>query len=238
MKLRFLALMLSLLALSGITVTASETSEQQTDPPASLPSTMQPPGEDENAHIKTTPDGIRYSIKQDGTVRIEGCRTTAVKLQLPSSIDGKTVNEIAPAAFQKESGLIGIVIPDSITLIGERAFESCENLTSVILPDTLPLIPYRCFAECDSLRDVTLPTALEEIGERAFVGCTLLGRLEIPEDQPDEAGIGNGVHGFHGTGIHIKPGLSHQNLSGKGHILTVIPTVQHPVSIPVGICLT
>ncbi len=138
------------------------------------------PGEEHLMHIKVTKDGIRYSIREDGLVCIEGIQTTAVSLVIPAEIDGARVVEIAPAAFMHDAGIIGITLPDTLEVIGAQAFEGCPNLREVVLPRTLTRIPPRCFRDCKALAEINLPEALEAVDARAFYGCALLGTLEVP----------------------------------------------------------
>ncbi len=74
-----------------------------------------------------------------------------------------------------------VVVPDSVTEIGEGAFEKNSSLTTVILPDGLTKIGAEAFCECDSLKTVELPPRLEEIGGMAFYCCKGLRVLHVPE---------------------------------------------------------
>lgn len=131
-------------------------------------------------YIKVTSEGLKYSVKEDGTVRVEGCAIAAVRLVIPSEIDGRVVNEIAVSAFLGHGGIAEVILPESVETIGKRAFEGCENLLSVTLPAGLRSIPERCFANCMALQSVDLPSKLEQIGSEAFVQCVLLKRLVAP----------------------------------------------------------
>ena len=51
---------------------------------------------------------------------------------VPSTVDGKTYNAIYTAAFYKNSELVSITIPESITLIGENAFKDCDRLYEIV----------------------------------------------------------------------------------------------------------
>ena len=70
----------------------------------------------------------------------------------------------------------------NITSISANAFESNTNLTSIVLPDTLTSIGRRAFAECTNLKNVTFPKGLITVGTSAFYKCTALEQVDLPED--------------------------------------------------------
>lgn len=98
-----------------------------------------------------------------------------------------TVTEIGESAFQAaeegESGvdLKKITIPASVTKIGTSAFESCA-LTEVIFAEGSQLqeIGSNAFAYCTKLPKITLPDTLVSIGASAFCGASQLGEIQIP----------------------------------------------------------
>lgn len=55
-------------------------------------------------------------------------------LIIPAQIEGITVTTIAPNAFKNKYKIKEVVIPDSVTSIGESAFRGCSNLTNMTLP--------------------------------------------------------------------------------------------------------
>ncbi|MCD8205184.1 MAG: leucine-rich repeat domain-containing protein [Clostridia bacterium] len=61
------------------------------------------------------------------------------------------------------SHLHEIVIPSSVTYLGEGAFYRCDYLTSVEIYADIDTIPYGTFCSCMSLEDVTLPATIKEI---------------------------------------------------------------------------
>lgn len=49
-----------------------------------------------------------------------------------------------------------MVIPDSVTSIGDQAFYACTNLTSVAIPDNVTSIGKETFYGCNSLTNVVI----------------------------------------------------------------------------------
>ena len=64
-----------------------------------------------------------------------------------------------------------LVIPNSVTSIGERAFYKCSGLTSVTIGNGVTSIGERAFYECSGLTSVTIPNSVTSIGDYAFDGC-------------------------------------------------------------------
>ena len=72
-----------------------------------------------------------------------------------------------------------VVIPEGITVIGERAFkEACNNLKAVVFPESLVVIEYGAFMECYKLTSVAFPDSLAYIAPSAFYRCMWLSNVE------------------------------------------------------------
>ena len=91
-----------------------------------------------------------------------------------------SVTEIGEAAFLN-SGIVAVTIPDTVTEIEEDAFRGCTGLTDIKLPESVVNIGTKIFANCTSLTDVTLPSTWESIPASTFAGCTALEKLVLPE---------------------------------------------------------
>ena len=53
------------------------------------------------------------------------------------------------------SGLTSVIIPDSVTYIGERAFYNCSGLTSVTIGGSVTSIGDCAFCGCSGLKNIT-----------------------------------------------------------------------------------
>ena len=76
--------------------------------------------------------------------------------------------------------LTDLVIPNSVTSIGNYAFIDYSKLTSVTIPNNVTHIGVSAFYRCSSLASVTIGNNVTSIGEAAFSGCSSLTSLTIP----------------------------------------------------------
>ena len=84
---------------------------------------------------------------------------------------GANVVAIPAMMFNNNTALTSIVLPDTITKIGERAFMGCTNLESINIPDGVTEIPYATFKNCAKLTGtLTISENVTSIGNQAFVG--------------------------------------------------------------------
>ena len=72
-----------------------------------------------------------------------------------------------------------IVLPDSITRIGDSAFHDCQALTGVNLPK-VESVGENAFWHCSALTSVNIPR-LASIGICAFDGCEALTSVDFPQ---------------------------------------------------------
>ena len=59
------------------------------------------------------------------------------------------------------NSLTSVVIPDSVTSIGDSAFRGCSSLTSIILGNNVTSIDSSAFSGCYSLEELTLPSLFD-----------------------------------------------------------------------------
>ena len=94
--------------------------------------------------------------------------------------------------------LTELMIPNSVTSIGDYAFDNCTNLTSVTIPNSVTNIGEHAFVGCysvtnlvasdvpggidpDWLTSVTIPDSVTTIESSAFSGCSGLTSVTIPD---------------------------------------------------------
>ena len=73
-----------------------------------------------------------------------------------------------------------LVIPDSVTSIGEYAFLGCSGLTRITIPNSVTSIGSGAFSGCSGLTSITISSSVTSIGNYAFSGCSGLARITIP----------------------------------------------------------
>ena len=106
-------------------------------------------------------------------------------LKAPGELSGAySVKEgtriICNSAFSSCSSLSEIVIPSSVTSIGDFAFYSCDSLSEIVIPSSVTSIGDGAFYGCDSLSEIVIPSSVTSIGDGAFYGCDSLSEIVIP----------------------------------------------------------
>ena len=102
---------------------------------------------------------------------------SVTELVIPSS-----VTSIGDYALEGCSGLTSIEIPSSVTSIGEGAFYNCSGLTRITFGanSQLTSIGKDAFYYCNGLTKIEIPSGVTSIGDGAFYYCSGLTSVAIP----------------------------------------------------------
>lgn len=119
-----------------------------------------------------------------GEVTITDYIGTSEHVLIPSAIDGLPVTALADKAFY-EKHVTTVVVPDSVTEIGDLCFSGDNYLVSLTLPDGLAELSYGALESCYSLLDFELPKGLKTIGAGALQAIFYLTHLTIPAGVTD-----------------------------------------------------
>ena len=99
-------------------------------------------------------------------------KAAKVKLNGEAVIPRGTV-EIGFGAFQRNSQLRFVELPESVKKINSRAFAECGDLERVILNDGLEVIEGNVFNGCGKLKTLVFPDSLKEVHAYAFYKTSL-----------------------------------------------------------------
>ena len=113
-----------------------------------------------------------------------------------------SVTSIGDYAFYKCEGLTSITIPNSVKSIGDCAFRYCSGLTSVTIPNSVETIGNYAF-DYSGLASVTIGNSVTSIGKEAFHGCSGLTSITM----------GNSVTSIGEMAFHNCSGLTRVDIS-------------------------
>lgn len=116
---------------------------------------------------------------ENGEVTITDYTGTREHVLIPSEIDGQPVTALADKAFY-EKHVTTVVVPDSVTEIGDLCFSGDNYLVSLTLPDGLAELPYGALESCMRLYDFDLPQGLKKISASALQYNYYLTHLTLP----------------------------------------------------------
>ena len=123
-----------------------------------------------------------YIVENGGATITASTATGAV--MIPSELGGYAVKKVGngwpPVFGQGNTSVTSVVIPNSVTSIGDSAFHSCNGLTSITIPNSVTSVEGFAFAGCTGLTSVVVGSGVRSIGDCAFAECTSLTSIIIP----------------------------------------------------------
>jgi len=138
----------------------------------------------EDLSTETTEEELKEAIVDGRGVKYS--KDGRKLLKAPGELSGAySVKEgtriICDCAFFGCDSLSEIVIPSSVTSIGDDAFSRCHSLSEIVIPSSVTSIGDHAFSGCDSLSEIVIPSSVTSIGDYAFSGCSSLKYISIPK---------------------------------------------------------
>ena len=121
-----------------------------------------------------------YKINENGNVTITRYAGGDANVQIPSSLNGTTVEVIGEGAFA-DKAIRNLTIPDTVKKIEKNAFFECDKLQTVEMGNGVEVIEEQAFSWCFELYRIDFSNNLKEVEERAFQGCKLIENIELPD---------------------------------------------------------
>ncbi|MGI6357023.1 MAG: leucine-rich repeat protein [Lentisphaerae bacterium] len=118
------------------------------------------------------PDGVSVTVMAFNDNRQQEEDPIPVALEIPAALGGLPVTGIGDHAFPCLA-LASLVIPPSVTVIGDYAFSGCSGLDEVVIPASVTTLGEGVFADYDDLRHVVFqgpqPAGGGDLGGQAFI---------------------------------------------------------------------
>lgn len=106
------------------------------------------------------------------------------EVTIPSTLGGYPVVFLGPTNGEDHAlfsdNLTGIIIPETVKVIGVVTFSGCINLTNIEFSEGLNEIQWGAFYGCTGLENIIFPDSLISIGQVAFQNCSGLKSIYIP----------------------------------------------------------
>lgn len=124
---------------------------------------------------------LKQTILGNGSGKLTFIDLTESKIKSGGSSINTIENQFPSSAFDGCTQLKSIMLPSSITTIGNNAFGDCLGLKSIFIPDSVTTIGEYAFTNCSTLVSVKFPKKLKTIGSYAFSNCVVLDTVNLPE---------------------------------------------------------
>jgi hypothetical protein len=118
-----------------------------------------------------------------GTINADDFNTMKTLMPALRGIDLGSVHATGDSipGYAFNTGIDSVILPSSITLLGNHALQGCGLLTTLTIPSLVTLIGDFAFAGCSGLTSLILGESVTSIGSYAFAGCSGLPSIDLPD---------------------------------------------------------
>lgn len=114
----------------------------------------------------------------NGTIIITGYSGPGGPVIIPDTINGLPVTAIGDAVFKQKFNVTSVTFRGSITSIGSWAF-AYTSVTNMVIPNSVTNLGDYVMYSCYGLLSVVIPGSVPNIGSFAFSDCTHLGNITL-----------------------------------------------------------
>jgi hypothetical protein len=120
---------------------------------------------------------FNYTPNGDGTITLTGYTGGGGNVSIPHKIDGHKVSAIGTWAFDQNTSMKSLTLPNTVTSIGDLAFENCSSLDTIYFGTSLTSIASSFGGS--AFTSVTIPRGVVSI-QGSFWSCLNLTNVTIP----------------------------------------------------------
>ena len=135
--------------------------------------------------------GLKYKYNKAGlTAEVSGIEPSHDRiLVIPPYIYHRQkkyiVIGIKNNVFENQEDIWSIILPETISYIGDFAFRHCTYLATAEIRENVKYIGHGAFEGCSCLKSITIPNSVTHIGRNAFCGCYNLVNVILPDHLSD-----------------------------------------------------
>jgi uncharacterized repeat protein (TIGR02543 family) len=134
-------------------------------------------------------DGLLYAFTGESYV-VSGYDGIHNVIMIPSEYNGFPVTEISDFAFEANSTLVSVILPEGsqIHTIGRGAFNSMPLLREVVLGPSVTTIRDEAFKNAYALRELNIPAEVTRLGTNVLTGAESIRKVTV---QPSNNALGS-----------------------------------------------
>ena len=130
------------------------------------------------------------------------------------------------------AGCNSTIIPNTVTVIGNRAFYNCEGFTSINIPNSVTKIEQYAFAFCYYLASLEIPASVMSIGNNAFYYCRVLTSITSLAQNPPTLGNNAFMNVDKSIPVYVPCGTltAYQTAAGWNEFTNLIENLDFPIT--------
>lgn len=90
------------------------------------------------------------------------------------------LSSVPVSCFEECYNLSSIIIPNSVTSLGNKSFRGCQKLTNIVIPESVSSIGNQCFDTCSIIERIDIPGNVQVLSQNCFSNCQKLSYINIP----------------------------------------------------------